>query len=113
MSGAAAAQKFADARFYAERVGPNVRRLPLNAHTTVIVDPPRDGMEPNVPKALAESKVPRIFYVSCDPATLTRDLRTLCRAYDVESVRWFNMFPRTARFETLVVLRRRGQAQTA
>ena len=109
----AAAQKFADARFYAERVGPNVRRLPLNAHTTVIVDPPRGGMEPEVPKALAASKAPRIFYVSCDPATLMRDLRTICRAYDVESVRWFNMFPRTARFETLVVLRRRGQPQTA
>ena len=90
-----------------------MRRLPLNAHTTVIVDPPRGGMEPEVPKALAASKASRIFYVSCDPATLTRDLRTICRAYDVESVRWFNMFPRTARFETLVVLRRRGQPQTA
>ena len=47
------------------------------------------------------------MYVSCDPATLMRDLRTITRSYDVESVRWFNMFPRTARFETLVVLKRR------
>ena len=37
---------------------------------------------------------------------MTRDLKTLARSYDVESVRWFNMFPRTARFETLVSLRR-------
>jgi tRNA/tmRNA/rRNA uracil-C5-methylase (TrmA/RlmC/RlmD family) len=36
-----------------------------------------------------------------------RDLRTLAQTYAVESVRWFNMFPRTARFETLVSLRRR------
>ena len=103
----AEAQKFANARFYAEQVGPNFRRLSIGARTTVIVDPPRDGMEPNVPKGLAASKAPRILCVSCDPATLTRDLKTICRSYDIESVRWFNMFPRTARFETLVVLKRR------
>ena len=93
--------------FYAERVGQNLKRISVNSHTTVIVDPPRDGMEPNVPKWLAESKAPRILYVSCDPATLVRDLKTICRGYDIESVRWFNMFPRTARFETLVVLRKK------
>jgi len=94
-------------RFFAEQVGRNLKRIPVSGRTTVIVDPPRDGMEPNVPKWLADSKAPRILYVSCDPATLTRDLKTICRTYDVESVRWFNMFPRTARFETLVVLKKR------
>ena len=103
----AASQKYANAKFWAERVGQNLKRISVNARTTVIVDPPRDGMEPNVPKWLGESKAPRILYVSCDPATLTRDLRTICRGYDIESVRWFNMFPRTARFETLVVLRKK------
>ena len=98
---------YASPRFYAERVGQNLRRIAVNSRTTVIVDPPRDGMEPNVPKWLAESKAPRILYVSCDPATLTRDLKTICRGYDIESVRWFNMFPRTARFETLVVLKKK------
>jgi len=95
-------------RFFAEQVGRNLKRIPIGSQTTVIVDPPRDGMEPNVPKWLADSKAPRIFYVSCDPATLMRDLKTICRTYDVESVRWFNMFPRTARFETLVILKKRG-----
>ena len=94
------------ARFYAEQVGANLKRISVGSRTTVIVDPPRGGLEPNVPKWLAASKAPRIFYVSCDPATLMRDLKTICRGYDVESVRWFNMFPRTARFETLVVLKR-------
>ena len=103
----AAAQKCANAKFYAEQVGRNLKRISVNSRTTVIVDPPRDGMEPNVPKWLAESKAPRILYVSCDPATLVRDLKTICRGYDIESVRWFNMFPRTARFETLVVLKRK------
>ena len=104
----AAAQKYANARFWAERVGQNLKRISVSGRTTVIVDPPRDGMEPNVPKWLAESKAPRILYVSCDPATLTRDLKTICRGYDIESVRWFNMFPRTARFETLVVLSKKS-----
>ena len=103
----AALQNFAAARFYAEEVGRNAGRLPLNARTTVVADPPRGGMEPNVPKAIADSKAPRLIYVSCDPATLVRDLRTLVGAYAVESVRWFNMFPRTARFETLVTLSRK------
>ena len=104
----AAAQKFANAKFWAERVGQNLKRISVNSRTTVIVDPPRDGMEPNVPKWLADSKAPRILYVSCDPATLVRDLKTICRGYDIESVRWFNMFPRTARFETLVALRKKA-----
>ena len=103
----AAAQKAEGARFFAERVGPNMRRMPIGPRTTVIVDPPRGGLERGVARSLVSSKAPRVFYVSCDPATLTRDLRELVRAYDVESVRWFNMFPRTARFETLVTLRRR------
>lgn len=102
----AAAQKAEGARFFAERVGPNMRRMPLGPRTTVIVDPPRGGLERGVARALAASRAPRLFYVSCDPATLTRDLRELAGAYDVESVRWFDMFPRTARFETLVTLRR-------
>lgn len=100
-------QKYANAKFWAERVEQNLRRISVDSRTTVIVDPPRAGMEPNVPRWLAASKAPRILYVSCDPATLTRDLKTICLGYDIESVRWFNMFPRTARFETLVVLKRK------
>lgn len=96
-----------NARFFAEQVGRNLNRIPAGGTTTVIVDPPRGGMEPNVPKWLAQLKAPRIFYISCDPATLTRDLRTIVSGYEVESVRGFNMFPRTARFETFVTLRKK------
>ena len=106
----AANQKYANAKFWAERVGQNLKRISVSSRTTVIVDPPRDGMEPNVPKWLAESKAPRILYVSCDPATLVRDLKTICRNYDIASVRWFDMFPRTARFETFVTLERKKSA---
>ena len=102
-----AANQGARARFFAEQVGRNLRRIRIGADTTVIVDPPRGGLEPHVPEWLAQSNAPRIFYVSCDPATLMRDLRVIARQnYEVESVKWVDMFPRTARFETFVTLRR-------
>mgnify|MGYP004641743521 FL=1 len=103
----AAAQKAAHATFRAEQVGRCLKRLPIGSQTTVIVDPPRGGLEPGVAQGLARSAAARILYVSCDPATLVRDLREITRSYDVESVRWFNMFPRTARFESLVVLKKK------
>ena len=61
-------------------------------------------------EALRDSGAPRIIYVSCDPATLTRDLRVILRGgYAIEAVRMFDMFPRTAHFETAVLLRRNSQ----
>ena len=103
----ASAQGAAQATFVSDRVASFVKRTHGPLRSTVVVDPPRGGFEPGVAKALVRARPPRILYVSCDPATLLRDLRELTRAYDVESVRWFNMFPRTARFETLVVLNRK------
>ena len=102
-----AANAGVDARFFHGRLDRNLSRLKLCGESTVIVDPPRGGMERSAAVALARARVKRIFYVSCDPATLTRDLKVLSDAYEVERVRWFNMFPRTARFETLVTLRPR------
>ena len=95
------------AKFYAEEVGRNKKRIRIGENTVVIVDPPRGGLEPGVPEWLAASKAPRIVYVSCDPATLMRDLKVITRGYEVEKVEWFNMFPRTARFETMVVLKKK------
>lgn len=94
--------------FFCERVGANLGRIKVGPHHTVIVDPPRGGMESNVPDWLVRGPAKRILYVSCDPATLTRDLTTLAKAYDIKRAALFDMFPRTARFETLVVLERRA-----
>jgi len=74
--------------------------------TTCIVDPPRDGLTPDIAQALASRSIARLFYVSCDPATLTRDLKTLLSGgYRISRVQLFDMFPRTSHFETLVELR--------
>ena len=94
--------------FFAEEVGRSIKRIKIGARSTVILDPPRGGLERRVPEWLAASHAPRLIYVSCDPATLVRDLRAICRGYALESVRWVDMFPRTARFETMAVLRRRA-----
>ncbi len=96
------------ARFFAQEVGRHLNRLRVSDDTTIVVDPPRGGLERNVPRWLAQSGVAQIFYVSCDPATLMRDLKVITHDYQITSVQWFNMFPRTARFETLVVLKKRS-----
>ena len=93
--------------FFCERVGGSLGRIKVGPHHTVILDPPRGGLEPNVPAWLAKRAAPRVFYVSCDPATLTRDLSALAKAYQIEKVTLFDMFPRTARFETFVELKSR------
>lgn len=76
--------------------------------TTAIVDPPREGLDAEVTRALTENPVARLLYVSCDPATLTRDLALLLAGgrYRLVRAQLFDMFPRTAHFETLVELRR-------
>ena len=104
----AAAQGVAGANFFSAQVGRSLSRIPVGPRTTVIVDPPRGGMERGVPEWLVRARAPRLFYVSCDPATLMRDLKVLSRGYAVESVRWIDLFPRTARFETFVALRRKN-----
>lgn len=95
------------ASFFCERVGGSLGRIKVGPHHTVILDPPRGGLEPNVPGWLAKRPAPRLFYVSCDPATLTRDLTALMPTYRVEKATLFDLFPRTARFETFVQLVRK------
>jgi len=101
------------ANFFCERVGGSLTRIKAGPHHTVIVDPPRGGLEPNVAPWLARLPAARILYVSCDPATLTRDLSKLTHSYNIARVKLFDLFPRTARFETLVVLERRRDASRA
>jgi len=73
----------------------------------VIADPPRDGFEPKVADALLRLAPPRICCVACDPATLCRDLKVLLAGgYRIARLRLFDMFPRTAPFETAVELQR-------
>jgi len=98
----------------AERRGPAARRHAgrvedvlgeLRAPDLVITNPPRTGMDGRVPEALERLAPRRVVYVSCEPATLARDLVRL-PSFRVADVRAFDLFPQTAHVETVVVLER-------
>jgi 23S rRNA (uracil1939-C5)-methyltransferase len=70
-----------------------------------VVDPPRSGLGEHVARALAKLGAPRLTYVSCDPATLARDLvPLLAGGYRVEQVHLLDLFPQTYHMETVVHL---------
>jgi tRNA/tmRNA/rRNA uracil-C5-methylase (TrmA/RlmC/RlmD family) len=77
----------------------------------VIVDPPRKGMSPGAIRKILELSPNRIVYISCDPATLARDLRALSADYVAVEACAVDMFPRTANVETVVLLRLGCSAQ--
>lgn len=70
----------------------------------VVVDPPRAGLVEEVREALLERRPRRLTYVSCHPAALARDLRTLRGVYDIEKVTLFDLFPQTGHMEAVVQL---------
>ncbi len=73
----------------------------------VVTDPPRAGMHPQVIQALLELAPQRIIAVSCNPATLARDLYLLQEHYDIITVEPFDLFPHTGHIECVVRLERR------
>ncbi len=73
----------------------------------IVVDPPRTGLGAETTAMLAEIAAPEVVYVSCDPATLARDLRALLgTGYAIEHITLADLFPQTFHLETVVRLRR-------
>jgi 23S rRNA (uracil1939-C5)-methyltransferase len=114
-----AAQAVADARGNCRRngidncrfVAGDVRRtLPdLDVRPEVmVIDPPRAGMHAEVVAQVMLSAPPRIVYVSCNPATLARDLGLMKEVYRVVEVQPVDMFPHTFHIEAVVLLERYG-----
>ena len=78
----------------------------------ITVDPPRKGLAPEVPALLAGMEPERIVYVSCDPATLARDLKRLGElGYTAVRAEAVDLFPRTAHIETVCILQRKVDAK--
>jgi len=71
--------------------------------TSVLVDPPREGLPVRLAEALCLDRVAHLAYVSCDPATLARDARMLSKSYRLVSVQPIDLFPRTAQIECVSV----------
>ncbi len=73
----------------------------------VVLDPPRAGVGKTVTRLLVELGAPRVRYVSCDPATLARDLAPLLAAgYRIEEAHLFDLFPQTFHIESVMLLTR-------
>ena len=89
--------------YYAEYVrehgGENARA------DVIVVDPPRKGCDPALLETIVKMAPERVVYVSCDSATLARDLKVLCgNGYELAKVRPVDMFPETVHVETVVLL---------
>ena len=75
----------------------------------VVLDPPRKGSTPELINYIAERKIPRVVYVSCDPDTLARDCKLFAElGYDIGTVTPVDMFPRTGHVESVVCLSSNG-----
>lgn len=81
-----------------------LERLPI-PHT-VVVDPPRAGLDGRTAELLTQCGAKQLIYISCDPATLSRDLKILASTYQPRQIKPFNLFPRTAHVETIVLLQK-------
>ncbi len=72
---------------------------------SLILDPPRSGCDTMLLKHILEFSIPQILYVSCNPATLARDLALLATKYTIDKITLFDMFPRTHHVEVVAVLK--------
>ena len=80
-------------------------------YDVVVLDPPRRGLGQAASKSLARVAGERIVYVSCDPATLARDLEVLtAKGWTIDDVTTFDLMPMTPEVETVVTLHRKGQS---
>jgi tRNA/tmRNA/rRNA uracil-C5-methylase (TrmA/RlmC/RlmD family) len=71
--------------------------------TSILLDPPREGLPVRLTEAICGYSVAHLTYVSCDPATLARDARMLAKSYRLVSVQPIDLFPRTAQIECVSV----------
>lgn len=83
-----------------------LHQIKQKSPSLILVNPPREGLAPDVLEILTKLPAPMLIYVSCMPATLARDLKQLCAStYQIDEAIGFDMFPQTTHVETLVVLK--------
>lgn len=76
----------------------------ITGDITLIVDPPRAGLDEKVVARILETWPPHVIYLSCDPTTQARDIMKLLSKYQISHQQAFNFFPRTPHIENLIVL---------
>lgn len=94
--------------FMAEDAGKALKKiLKERSIDVLVVDPPRTGLSDDFIETVMSVDIERIIYVSCNPATLAKNLGILKKKYDIETVRPYDMFPNTPLVETVVSLNKR------
>ena len=101
----AQSNKLNNVQFQQSTVEKTIRSLPVSS-SVCIVDPPRAGLDSKVCESLIHSRPEELIYISCHPATLSRDLKLLTESgYVVSNLVPLDMFPQTAHLESLVQLK--------
>jgi 23S rRNA (uracil1939-C5)-methyltransferase len=96
---------FGNLEFRAGDAAKEVRRILTKEKADVlIVDPPRTGLDDELIVTLLKSKIDQIIYISCNPATLGKDLDLLKQKYRIAQIRGYDMFPNTPHVETVCCL---------
>ena len=93
-------------KFYSGNILPHLNQFEKEGFTPdiVVVDPPRKGLELNIINYFQKKKVKKIVYVSCNPATLAKNINHLQRDYKVKYVQPIDMFPHTSGVEAVCLL---------
>ena len=108
----AALNRISNTEFFAGKAEEVLLDKKLPAPDVIMVDPPRAGLMEQVTAALTKVSPKRIVYVSCNPATLARDVKALCDGgYELKRFRPVDMFPRTTHVETVCLLSKLSEAK--
>ena len=102
--------KISNARFLQGDSSEVLRSLLEKGETfdIIVADPPREGLNDNFLNMIIKSNVKKFIYVSCNPATLAKNINVLKDYYNVTSITPLDMFPNTAHVETICLLNRRN-----
>ena len=94
-------------KFIEEKSENVVGKLTKEHFDIILVDPPRKGMDEKVVDAIIKSTAKKLVYISCDPATLARDLKALTEnGFEVEDVKLVDMFAKTMHVETIALIQK-------
>ncbi len=78
-------------------------------NSMLLVDPPRKGLDPNIIVKIGESNIKHIAYISCNPATLARDIKEFKNyGFEVDSVKGYDMFVNTLHVEAVALMSRKS-----
>ena len=99
--------KITNTKFIVGKVEDKINDYVSDEVNTIVVDPPRKGLDQNVINTILNSNIKRVVYVSCNPTSLARDLKLLKEKFDIKKCSVVDMFCQTVGIETIVCLEKK------